>query len=288
MNGEKWISFAKKAVLTIAVAVFFYSAFQLGGIGLEYQAGVEEYDRLEAMVLSGHAVPEADTEVESESAGTELAADATPLTSAPVVTETEETDTEAETTTPEVEFVDFPTLKSLNPDARGWITMYGAKVNYPVVQGQDNECYLDTTFMGKKNPAGALFIDYSIEEGMEAKNVIIYGHNMKNGSMFGTLAYYKNEQMIKNYPAFLVYTENGSYEYAIFAAFITTAGSDVYIYGFPNEESFLAYIERMKAQSLYDTGVEVSAGDKIMTLSTCSGKGDNRFVVLAKRVETGE
>ena len=152
----------------------------------------------------------------------------------------------------------------------------------------DNDFYLHHTFNKKANAAGSVFIDAAIEEGMEGKNVIVYGHNMRNGSMFGTLAYYKNEQMFKNYPAFLVYTENGAYEYAIYAAFTTTAGSNVYIPDFGSEESFLEYIDRMKGLSLYDTGVEVSADDKIMTLSTCSGSNNGRFVVQAKRIEPEE
>lgn len=280
MKKEKYTQYLRRLVFALAAVVFVYSGFMLVNIFFEYREGTEEYKELEDLIFSKSLES---VILETTAEGFKETSLATDMENG-ILKETE-TETEPETTVPEVEYVDFPTLKSMNPDAAGWITMYGTKINYPVVQGTDNEYYMNHTFTGKQNAAGSIFIDASISQGMEAENVIVYGHNMKNGSMFGTLSYYKNEQMAKNYPAFLVYTEEGTYEYAIFAAFTTTAGSDTYIYGFGSEESFLGYVDRMKSQSLYDTGITVNPGDKLMTLSTCSGKGNNRFVVLAKRLE---
>lgn len=257
-------------MIAAAAAVFCYSGWQLLQTMLEYRRGTEEYDRLESMVFSGGAVQ----------ASGETAQAGAPA----VVLQEPGAEEQPEAIGAAMSYVDFAAVKDMNPDAVAWITLYGTQINYPVVQGEDNEYYLNHTFSGAENAAGTIFIDALLDRGMEEKNVVVYGHNMKNGSMFGTLAYYKNVSMAENYPAFLVHTETGSYEYTVFAAFVTTAGSDTYTYRFGSGE-FLDYIGRMKARSLYDTGVEVAAEDKIMTLSTCSGSGDDRFVVLAKRVE---
>ncbi len=277
MDKKRLSGITRKLVLVIALAVFCCSAWQLASIFLEYRQGTEEYDELEELVFaelpSAPSVRMKQTEQKADTAVSESDAALESQTA------------EAESQQTQMSYVDFATLKAMNSDAVAWITMYGTNINYPVVQGTDNDYYLHHTFTGNENAAGAIFIDASMEEGMESKNVIVYGHNMKNGSMFGTLSYYKNEQMVKNYPAFLVYTESGVYEYAIFSAFMTTAGSDTYVYGFGSEESFMSYIDKMKQRSWYDTGVEVTAEDTIMTLSTCSGGEDERFVVQAKRVE---
>ncbi len=284
MGKKKLAGIARRLVIVVAVVLFCYSAYQLISTFLEYRQGTEEYDNLENLVFAQMPTqPPARITEQAEPKQTEEKQDITETQ--PGLQEETVVNLQQEA---QMNYVDFATLKEMNEDSVAWIILYGTNINYPVLQGEDNDFYLHHTFNKKANAAGSVFIDAAIEEGMEGKNVIVYGHNMRNGSMFGTLAYYKNEQMFKNYPAFLVYTENGAYEYAIYAAFTTTAGSNVYIPDFGSEESFLEYIDRMKGLSLYDTGVEVSADDKIMTLSTCSGSNNGRFVVQAKRIEPEE
>lgn len=289
----KKLSVGRILVILIAAVVFCYSAYQFVMTFVEYRQSTEEYDELEAMIFSSNpaaastGVKEGQNDTVQQNSSQNISQNIAQNTAqSPETESTPAGTTEAALQEAQQVYVDFATLKEMNPDAIAWITMYGTDINYPVVQGEDNDYYLHHTFNGKENSAGAIFVDAAIEEGMEARNVIVYGHNMKNGSMFGTLSYYKNEDMVRNYPAFLVYTETGTYEYAIFAAYMTTALSDTYIYGFGSDESYANYIDRMKSQSLYDTGVEVSVNDKIITLSTCSGSTeDSRFVVQAKRVE---
>lgn len=281
----------RRGVFVICIVVFLSSSYRLVKGLLEYRAGDREYEELQQMILqeTEAASDRGDLEegiqmLESQTQEKPEEKEETALEA----TEAENSEAEAseeETAEPYLQYVDFTTLKEINQDAEGWLTLYGTKINYPVVQTTDNSYYLTHTFQGTENKEGALFIDYHIESGMEAKNIIIYGHNMQNGAMFGTLSYYKNPAMIENYPAFLLYTENGTWECAVFAAYMTTADSDTYTYGFGSEESFLAYIGRMQAQSLYETGVAVAAGDSIVTLSTCSGEENERFVVQAKIVK---
>jgi len=289
---REWIC---KGIFGVCILVFFYSSCQLVKGILEYRTGDREYKELQQMILqeiettSGGGELENGEEIRDKMTQGEIQEEETKRVEGieeNLVLETlAEESTKEETTEVQMQYVDFATLKELNSDSKGWLILYGTKINYPVVQTGDNFYYLTHTFQGTENKEGTLFIDYLIEEGMKAKNVIIYGHNMKNGAMFGTLSYYKNPAMVKHYPAFLIYTEEGTWECAVFAAYMTTADSDTYTYGFGSEESFLAYIERMQAQSLYDTGVEVLPDDSIVTLSTCSGEENQRFVVQAKIVK---
>lgn len=279
MKNEKRNSIMRRMILFIAVLIFFYSGYQIISTFLEYEKGEKEYQELEQLILNQQPVSTEAKETE-KSNNTVQIGDSSTESSIDIQTQEEI----EETTSSNVQSIDFETLLSINSDAKGWITVGGTNINYPIVQASDNDYYLRRTIYGTKNNAGSIFIDGNIAEGMEAKNVIIYGHNMKDGSMFGTLSYYRKESMFQANPTFDVYTESAAYQYQIFAAFVTKAGSDTYTYQFSTEESFLNYIERVKASSLYDTGVEVSKEDKIITLSTCSGKGDDRFVVLAKRM----
>lgn len=265
----------RKIVLIAACLTFLFSAGRLVLIYMDYHAGEEEYSELEEVFLKP-----VQTENSAEPKSPEKQQEQTAETSAGTAGENDSTEIQEAV----LVYVDFEALKAMNGDAKGWITVGGTKINYPVVQTTDNEYYLKHTFKKEKNAAGAIFIEEAVSEGMEGKNVIVYGHNMKNGSMFGTLSSYKNASFAKAHPSFVVYTENGTYEYAVFAAFMTTAVSDAYTYGFASSESFLDYISRMKENSFYDMGVEVFAEDKIMTLSTCSGSTEERFVVLAKRM----
>lgn len=115
-------------------------------------------------------------------------------------------------------------------------------------------------------------------------HTILYGHNMKNLSMFGRLKKYKTEDFYQGNEYFTIYTEERIYRYQIFAYYDTSENGDVYTIGFGADEVFGEFLNQAKKRSYYDTGVEVTKEDKVITLSTCSVEG-KRFVVHAKRVE---
>ncbi len=178
---------------------------------------------------------------------------------------------------------DYQKLAAQNSDAVGWLRMPGTAINYPVVQGEDNSYYLSHTFLKTDNYMGAVFMDSRIKEGFAAKNPILYGHNMRNGAMFASLCNFREKTYCEAHPSFEVYTKDGKRDYAVFSVYETAPDSAVYQFDFASEEEYGAYLQTALRQSLYDTGVEVSARDSILTLSTCvNDDRDVRFIVQAK------
>ncbi len=252
-------------VFVIALAVFLFSGYQLLKIYLEYKKGSDEYDKLAdeaARILS-----EAEEGQGAEDGG---GAGSSP-------------GQKAETGPFPWEELDA-LMRGENEDYVGWITIQDTQIDYPIVQYTDNDYYLAHTFEGTENAAGTLFVDSNIPEGMEGKNVIVYGHNMKNGSMFAGLKKYREDDFYEGHKTFRVNTKTGFYTYEIFSVSVVSPDSDTYTLGFEDDVAFLDYIARMQERSLHDTGVTVEAGDKIITLSTCVNKNVDRLVVQAKRL----
>lgn len=195
--------------------------------------------------------------------------------------------------------VTFQTLKEKNADFKAWLVVPGANINLPVVQGKDNSKYLNTGFNGKYLSGGTLFVDcYNKAPLSGDTNTVIHGHNMRDGSMFGSIKKYKDINTFKNNPLVYVYTENKNYVYKIFSVFLTsvsTGEDDGYFfeYTFKNlstDENFLSYMQEIKLRSYYDTGVDYRAGDKIITLSTCDRTvlKEGRLVLVARLVREDE
>ena len=250
-------------IFIIALAVFLFSGYQLLKIYLEYKKGSDEYEKLAgeaAKILSGAE----DAPGGGEGGGTGNASG-------------------EKGPTPWEELDEL--MRRENEDYVGWITIPDTQIDYPIVQFTDNDYYLAHTFEGTENAAGTLFIDSEIPEGMEGKNVIVYGHNMKNGSMFAGLKKYREDDFYEGHKTFRVNTKTGFYTYEIFSVSVISPESDTYTLSFADDAEFLDYIARMQERSLHDTGVTVEAGDRIITLSTCVNQNVDRLVVQAKRLE---
>lgn len=174
-------------------------------------------------------------------------------------------------------------LRKQNEDVIGWIAFDNMELSYPIMHDDNNDFYLTHTFSGEKNSAGSIFMEAANQPDFEDYHTIIYGHNMKNLSMFGQLKKYKKKEFYEQHQFFTIYTLDQVYRYQIFAYYDISEVGDIYTIGFVPGEDFEAFIGKMLRRSYYDTDVEVSAQDKIITLSTCSTEG-NRFVVNAKRV----
>lgn len=236
-------------VLVLAVGVFIFSGCKLLGIFLEYRKGTREYENIQKIVIKEKTASDSD-----ESAF----------------------------------FVDFEKLKGINPDVAAWLRFdEPAQISYPVVKGSDNNQYLHTTFEGQKNAAGALFMDYEDEKDFSDRNVFIYGHNMKNGSMFGKLREYKNQAFCEANPYFYIYTPDGKeVTYQVFAVSIVKDTSESYQKWYADDEAFLNYIKYVRENVLYPTEVEVGADSQIISLSTCTNvREDERLLVQGVRIQ---
>lgn len=183
--------------------------------------------------------------------------------------------------------VDFEALKAVSAHVAAWIQISGIDaVNYPVVWSGDNSYYLDHTWDGKYSRYGAIFLEAANASDFSDCYSIIYGHNMKDGSMFGGLKKYRSADFFAEHGGIItLYLPEETRTYQIFSVRqVVPDDLSVYTLGFAHDESFADYIRAMKANSLYQTGVEVSKEDDVLTLSTCAG--ENRLIVHAKLVSS--
>ena len=183
--------------------------------------------------------------------------------------------------------IDFKSLKNINPDTIAYINVNNTNINYIVVKCQDNKYYLSHNFEKKKNLAGWIFMDYHNKLDDNDRNIIIYGHNMKDGSMFDSLKntltkeWYQNED---NHIITLV-TEENTYRYQVFSNYDIIT-EDYYINTiFSNDEEFFNFINTLQKRSIYDYKVNLTKEDRILTLSSCLGDGRKRVVLHAKLIE---
>lgn len=229
-------------IMVVAAAIFVFSAVKLGLIFYEYQQGTDEYNALESAIVQ------------------------------PPVDQGEGKEEEFQ--------VDFGKLRAVNEDVVGWIRFESLDISYPIMRGEDNDYYLRHTTNRTENNAGSIFMDYLNAPDFSDKNTFVYGHNMKNKSMFGLLNNYSEEQYYREHPYFWIYTPQGAARYQIFSCYVGSAAGDSYQVGFGENEEFEAYLGRLQELSAYDTGVSVAKEDEIVSLSTCTASGDDyRFLV---------
>lgn len=183
--------------------------------------------------------------------------------------------------------IDFAGLRSENPDVVGWIYFENEDISYPVMYSGDNSYYLRKTFNREHATAGSIFLEGSNKTDFGDCHTIIYGHNMKNLSMFGKLKYYnRDENYYDSHQYFQILVDGKKYRYRIFSYETVSDDSDEYTVGFEPDETFGKFVQRMAASSMKDTGIVPTKDDKVVTLSTCSTSGETyRFVVHGVRVD---
>lgn len=187
---------------------------------------------------------------------------------------------------------DYKTLYEKNKKLIGWLKIDDTIIDYPVMQTSDNKYYLEHNFNQEYDKNGSLFLDCSCSVYPRSTNLIIYGHHMKSGQMFGQLQKYAKESYYEKHTTIQFDTiyEKGTYEIMyVFRSQVYNEDDLVFkYYQFINansETEFDSYMEEMAALSLYDTGVTASYGDSLLTLSTCdNSQKDGRFVVVARKV----
>ncbi len=183
--------------------------------------------------------------------------------------------------------VDFEALRETGPDIIGWLTLPDTAINYPVTQADDNEYYLHHLYDGTYNKTGCLFADYENQEDFSDRNTIIYGHNMRDGSMFAALNEYDGQSYFDGHPQMYLVTPGGGYVVEIFTAFVakpSESGSDTspWRLSFKDDGAYTTWLSEMAGRSVIETDVTVTSSDKVLTLSTCTPGGASRFIVMGK------
>ena len=178
--------------------------------------------------------------------------------------------------------LDMEFLKSKNDTTRGWIKVGGTNINYPVVQAGDNDFYLTHNFYKQYSGVGWVFADYRNKFDGTDRNIIIYGHNRRDGTMFGTLKNILKEDWYNNNSTITFFDEKGQRECKIFAVY-RVPKEDYYITtSFSDDEEYKEFINTLKGRSIKNFGVDVTTENKILTLSTCAN--DNRYRVVLHAV----
>lgn len=184
--------------------------------------------------------------------------------------------------------VDLDSVKKINSDVIGWIFFENEDISYPILYSGDDSTYLRKTLEGGSATAGSIFLEGKNNPDLEDSYSIIYGHNMKNMSMFGKLKLYnRDDKYYDEHQFFQIFVDGAVHRYQIFS--YETVGDDSFLYkiGYEPGEDFLKFINQIRGLSMRTTDIEVKEDDKVISLSTCSTSGDEyRFVVNAVRVDS--
>ena len=184
-------------------------------------------------------------------------------------------------------------LQKENDDIVAWIEIEGTNINYPVLQAEDNDYYMNRNYLKKYSSSGSIFLDKDFKWNPMSSNLLIYGHNMKNGTMFQNLLNYRNVEYYNEHPNIRFTTVNEDAYYEIIAVFQSRvyykSEKNVFRYYYfvnaENEEEYDEFVENAKRASLYDTGKTAEFGEQLLTLSTCAyHTEDGRFVVVARKM----
>jgi len=282
-------------LIVLLSLVFVFSSGKFLLTQLDYQKGAADYQDAAELV----ALPELPEVVEqpapstqpeappSSSAPAVSAPDISPESSAPDVSEPVEQPPEEQQAPPvyvdpyadALRSMDFTALRQVNDDVLGWIMIPGTNLSYPLLQGDDNDYYLNHTWRKGRNSVGGIFLDYRDSWDLSDFHSIVYGHRVNNGTMFGQLHSYKDSAHLAAHPSFYIADDNGSHRYEIFAVYEANS-TNTYMQQFSGDGEKQAFINYCLEKSIHDTGVVPTTADRIVTLSTCTGHGHStRWVV---------
>lgn len=255
----------RSVILLFFVAVLVFSLWKLWGILCSYQEGKNSYRDLEQYIsfdksmeaTAEDAVPETEKNVENA-----MQAEAT-----------EEADISM------LPCVDFNQLSKINPDIVGWIVIEGTNINYPVVQGDNDDYYLTHLFDGTYNGAGCIFLDSDCEPDFSGRHSIIYGHNMKDKSMFANLVEYKNQEFYNTHPTAILITPDMYYKIHFFSGYVSDTWANAWDLSF-NDYEYLDWLHELQRKSCFTTECVPTKADRVLTLSTCTYEFDTAKFVL--------
>ena len=256
----------EKVIIVIASIAALTAAFMIFKTARDYKAASDEYDSLRQ--YASEEVSTTDT--------AEKVSDIKPIELEEAEERKELKSNENREDFPEME-VDFKALREKNPDTVGWLYVGSCGISYPIVQGEDNDYYMNHTFEGTVNSSGAIIMDYRDDKYLKDWNTFIYGHNMKNGSMFGSLKnLLKDETLYDSDPYIYVYLPGYIYRYKIFSYYKDKPDSKMY-WTADTLQEYRQYIRDALSLSVRDLGVETSEENNMVTLVTCSGSGAGKM-----------
>lgn len=181
--------------------------------------------------------------------------------------------------------VDFSVLQQINPDIIGWLYCEDTPINYPVVQSKDNAYYLDKSVDKQENNAGSIFMDYRNQKDMTNNHTILYGHNMKNHTMFGTLENYKKQEYYDQHKTMYFFTPEKEYRIHLFAGCSISVESEIY----DLEKMDMDKKRKWMKKSDFKSDIELTEEEMVITLSTCAYEYDGaRYVVMGELREIGK
>lgn len=259
---------ARKIIFIVTVAVFLFSTTMVIKHQVEMRIGAKQAEAIIQMVVSP-------VSIQDETTGQ--------IISAPTLKQSESEKAEKPNDEPTAFApiqVDFDALFTKNQDVVAWLYCPDTPINYPVVQSSDNNYYLRRLLDGSYNSAGTLFLDYRNAEDLSNWNSVIYGHNMKNDSMFGTLPDYKTPSYFQEHPEMFLLTPEQDYSIQLLAGFTTPASSELYSSFAPDAAEATRLIESWIRNSDFVSEIQPTAEDHLITLSTCSYEYDNARYVL--------
>lgn len=277
---KRWLS---NLLIIVFAVVFLVSAFFLGRYLLDSRQSQRQFDELAQ--LMEQAMPTVPPVQEQESVQGESAAQDITEPVSELVEVTDPKTGETVQVLPE-----YAELYKRNSDLVGWIAIPDTKINYPVMHTPDRtDYYLYRDFYGEDSTHGCIYVREQCDVQAPSDNVVIYGHRMRDRSMFGSLSDYEDKAFYEShkYIQFNTLTERHTYE--VLAVFKTVATQSGYAYHLfvdaADEAAFDTYVADCKAMSMYDTGVDAQYGDKLITLSTCEYSQDNgRLVIVARQI----
>lgn len=258
--------------------VFCVSAFMASRILLERRAAENAYASLRenAQTAAANKAPE-ETEagLPEETIGTDGRDEPDPNEA--------DADSGAEAEPVQRVSMDFGPIREQSPDITAWIIAEGTPIDYPVMQADDNDYYLTHLYDGEYNSSGSIFLDCRNSGLFKEENSVIYGHHMKNGSMFASLDLYKDQDFYDAHPTMFLYTPNGDYLIELICGTVEDGNYEFVQFDFADENDLLAYVESHRGRSTFQSAVETEPGDRFVSLCTCSYERNNaRFMLMGK------
>ena len=185
-----------------------------------------------------------------------------------------------------LEALDLEALRDVNPDVIGWILIPDTQVNYPLMAGSENNYYLNHTWNKESYNVGSIFLEHLCTPDFTDFHTIVYGHNMNDGSMFGSLLEYRNPEHLEAHPYVYIRSDQGVFRYEIFSGYFASINTDTYGVGFSSDGTKVRFLDFITEKSLLETDIQPETTDRILTLSTCSGRGSSTRWVLHARLKT--
>lgn len=279
MKGQKPrksqpLSFLRIIIIIVAAAAFLYAGYQL--FDYWYENYKSEQDRNHLVSQAVTVLTPADTPEEKDSEKNPDSNSESP--------EATEASTEPSLSDTIPLLVDFDILQSENPDIVGWVYCADTPINYPIVQGEDNQYYLRRLTDGSYNSSGSIFMDFRNAPDLSDLNSLIYGHNMTNDTMFGTLVEYKDQDYFNEHPHLWILTKECAYRIDLIAGIVTRSDSDTYTI-FETREELDAHLQSCVERSTFVSDYDLESVERIVTLSTCSYEYNTaRYVVIGNMI----